>query len=66
MLSLEMMHCFLLGNLVLIRKVIKCKSKVKHINIPTLFSNPAHMLLIRHHVHVPHCVSLWLAVGSTT
>jgi len=51
----------LLGNLALISKVIKCKSKVKHMNSPTLFSSTAHMLLISHHVHVPYHISLRLA-----
>lgn len=43
MLSLRDDASLLLGNLALITKVIKCKSKVKHMNIPILFSNAVHI-----------------------
>lgn len=49
----------LLGNLALIIKVMKCKSKVEYMNIPTLFSNTVHVA--GHHSTFVH---LWCVLND--
>lgn len=54
----------LVGSSVLICEVMKYMLKIKHGNVPALFSSTAPMLLIRH--LVPHYISLWNSPKEST